>query len=180
MKKSHLLNLGITLGIISIVIFLITAILNAGLIFSSIIGIVSLAVMIGLPIIFVSNQRKSQNNSITFQEAFVTAFGGLVLAGIISTFFSIIYIKLIDPGYVEKMVIQQMETVAQFVKGASDEIVVKTLTETEEKIRKGFEPLGMLRNFGFQIALYAIFSLILAAVMKRKPIATISEDISHS
>ena len=102
MKKTYALNLGLTMGALSIVLFLITAIVQGGMIFSFVMGVISLAIMIGLPIAFVKRQRTAAGGLISFKEVFITAFAGLAIGAFIYLAFSYIYVNFIDPAYLEK------------------------------------------------------------------------------
>ncbi|NEN23292.1 DUF4199 domain-containing protein [Cryomorpha ignava] len=179
MNKSYALNLGLTTAVLSIVLFLLMAILGGGMILSFAIGILALAFMIALPIIFVRKQRKANNGIISYKDAFLTSFVGLAIGGIVYLAFSFIYVNFIDTTYLDKMINQQIETTMSFMQGnVPEEQMVETLTEIETKTREGFTLPGMLKNLGIYLIVYAVFSLILAAIMKRNPvIVSTSEDI---
>ena len=170
MKKSYALNLGWTMGAISIVLFLITAIIQGGMIFSFVLGIVALAIIIGLPIAFVRRQRSANGGVITFKEAFYTSFIGLAIGTFVYLLFSYIYVNFIDTSYLETMINQQIETTAKFMSGMAESDKIEKLTNMENDIRKGFTLSGIARNFGVYLIFYAIYSLILAAIMKKRPL----------
>lgn len=170
MNKSYALNLGWTMGAISIVLFLITAIVQGGMIFSFAIGIISIAIIIGLPIAFVRRQRSASDGVIAFKEVFYTAFVGLAIGTFIYLLFSYIYVNFIDTSYLETMINQQIQTTAKFMQSLPEADMIKALTKMENDIRKGFSLSGMARNFGFYLIGYAIYSLILAAIMKKRPL----------
>ena len=135
MNKSYALNLGWTMAAISIVIFLTTAIIQGGMVFSFAIGVIALAIMIGVPIVFVRRQRSAQNGVITFKEVFYTAFIGLAIGGVIYMAFSYIYVNYIDPGYLETMVNQQIETTSKFMKGMAEADMIEALSGEQHTIR---------------------------------------------
>lgn len=170
MKKSFALNLGWTMGAISIVIFLITAIIQGGMIFSFVILIISLAIMIGVPIAFVRRQRSASDGVIAFKEVFYTAFIGLAIGTFIYLLFSYIYVNFIDTSYLDAMVTQQIQTTSKFMQGMPEADMIKALTKMETDIRKGFTLSGMARNFVIYLIVNAVYSLILAAIMKKRPL----------
>jgi len=179
MNKTYTLNLALASAVLSIVLFLLMAILNGGMIFSFVIGIVALVLLIALPIIFVRRQRKANNGIISFKEAFLTSFVGLTIGGLIYLAFTYVYVNFIDVNYLDNMINQQIETTMKFMQGnVPEEQMVETLTDMETKIREGFTIQGILKNFGIYTLVYAVYSLILAAIMKRKPVfAETAEDI---
>lgn len=87
MNKSYPINLGLVLGGVSIVLFLIMAIIQGGMMFSFAIGIISLAIMIMLPIYFIRKQRAASGGIISFKDAFLTALIGLIIGGVIYLLF---------------------------------------------------------------------------------------------
>ena len=158
------------MGAISIVLFLLMAIIQGGMIFSFAIGIISIAIIIGLPIAFVRRKRSAAGGLITFKEVFYTAFVGLAIGTFIYLLFSYIYINFIDTSYLEAMINQQIQSTAKFMQSLPETEMIEKLTKMENDIRKGFTVSGMARNFGFYLIGYAIYSLILAAIMKKSPL----------
>lgn len=178
MNKSYALNLALTSAVLSIVLFLLMAIVNGGMIFSFAIGIVALALIIALPIIFVKKQRNANNGLISFKDAFLTSFVGLAIGGLIYLVFSFIYVNFIDAGYLDRMINQQIESTMKFMQSVPEEKMVETLNKIEDQTRDGFTLSGMAKNFGMYLIVYAVYSLIVAAIMKRNPVfVSTSEDI---
>ncbi|MCA1764166.1 MAG: DUF4199 domain-containing protein [Cryomorphaceae bacterium] len=170
MKNQHALNLGLSLAAIGIVVFLLMAILPGNLWISMVLGIVSLGFAIYLPIRFTKKQRREQGGYITFKEVFLTAITGLVLSAVISFAFTYVYTSFIDTGYVDRQVKTSVKGTMKWLEGnMADEQMEEILRETEEKTREGFTPMGMVKSFGIYLAVYAVFSLILAAVIKNEP-----------
>lgn len=177
MNKSYTQKLTITYAIISIVLFLIMAIADGGMMFSMLIGIASFILLITLPTLFVRNQRKANGGNISFKEAFLTSFLGLTIGGAIYMIFMFVYVNVIDVNYVENMINQQIENTLKFMQGnVPDDEMVKTLTNMENQMRAGFTPVGLIRTFGIYMVVYGLFSLILAAIMKRQPVFVQSSD----
>ncbi len=158
------------MGAISIVVFLLTAIIQGGMVFSFIIGIISLAIMIGVPIVFVRRQRSASGGVITFKEVFYTAFIGLAIGSFIYLLFSYIYVNFIDTSYLETLVNQQIQSSSKFMSAMPEDQMIEILTKMEADIRNGYTLSGMARNFGIILVVYAIYSLILAAIMKKRPL----------
>lgn len=169
MNKSYATNLGLVLGGVSIVLFLIMAIIQGGMMFSLVMGIISLIFIIALPIYFIRRQRAASGGFISFKDAFLTAFIGLIISGVIYLIFSFVYANYIDPSYIDNLVNQQVAGSMKFMKGnMPEDQMVTALTKMENDIRHGFTLSGMLRTFGIMLIAYAILSLILAAILKKK------------
>lgn len=170
MNKTYATNIGLTLGVLSIVFFLIMAILSGGMVFSVAMGILSIAVTVGVPIYFIRKQRAANNGIISFKDAFLTAFVGLAIGGIIYLVFSYIYANFIDVSYIDSIVKQQIEGAMKFMKGnMPEDQMVEQLTKMENRTRSGFTLPGMVKSLGIILAVYAVLSLILAAFLKKKP-----------
>lgn len=170
MNKSYATNMGLLLGGVSIVLFLLMAIIRGGLMFSVVMGLISLVVIIAFPIFFIRKQRSAAGGLISFKDAFFTAFVGLAIGGLIYVCFSYVYANFVDPSYVDAVVTQQIEGSMKFMKGnMPEDEMVKALTKMENDTRSGFTLLGTLRNFGIMLLVYAMLSLILAAILKKKP-----------
>ena len=175
MKNSYAVNLGLSLGGIGIVVFLLMAILQGSIWVSVVLGLISLGFTIYLPIRFTKNQRRDQGGVISFKEVFTTAMIGLVLSALITFAFSFVYVNYIDTGYVDRQVETSVKGTMKWLEGnMADEQMEEILRETEEKTREGFTPMGMVKSFGIYIVIYAIFSLILAAVIKNEPETMVS------
>ena len=179
MNKPYIINLALTMSVISIVLFLLMAILGGGMFLSMGIGLAAIVLLIVVPIIFLRKQRAAANGFLSFKDAFITVFVGLTIAGIINVAFTMLYVNVIDTTYVDNMINQQLETTMKFMEGnVPEDKMVETLTEIETKTRYGFTTLGILRNLGIYIAVYALLALILAAIFKKQPeIVNTSEDI---
>ncbi len=174
MKNSQAINLGLTYAVVSIILFLIQVIVAGGMVFSMVMGIVTFALVIALPIIFIRRERAGKGGLISFKEAFTTAFVGLLIGGIISVLFSVIYITYVDASYVDKMVYNALESTKGLMEGSvGDEQMNEIMMEAETDMRAGFTPLGMAKSMGYFAIFYLVVSLILAAFLKKvNPLAT--------
>lgn len=163
-------NLGIVMGVIGILLFLLMAILEPGMVLSSVLGLASFAVAIILPIIFIRKEREAQGGFIRFGEAFKIGFFGLLIGGLIGVAFQILYTQVIDPEFGARMTANSLEMTNSFMEGnMSDEVRETQLREMETKMEGQYTVAGMLKTFGFVAIFYAVLSLILAAILKRNP-----------
>ncbi len=168
MKKSHALNLGLVLAAVSIILFLITAIVDGGMTFGIVMVILSLSVTIAACIIFLKKQRTEQAGLLSFKEGFLTSFVGLLIAGLITVLFTFVYANYIDASYVDRTVEKSLEMTMKFMEGSvSEDIIAEQLEKAEEDIRFGFTLPGAFKSLGFYAIFYLILALIFGASMKK-------------
>jgi len=167
--NKNALNLGITMGVLGILIFLLMVVLEPGMIMLSVFGILGFIIAIVLPIIFIRKERSAQGGFISFGDAFKLSFVGLLIGGLIGTVFQVLYIQLIDPEFAERMTAQSLEMTNQFLGSMDDETREQMLREQEADTMDRFTVVGQLTSFGFALIFYAVLSLIFAAILKRNP-----------
>lgn len=166
MNNKYILNLGLTMAVISIVLFLLNVLLGIGMIVSSLVGLLSIAALIVVPIIFIRKQRAAQGY-ITFGQVFALSFFGLLIGMVIGMAFQFLYINYIDPGYAEKMVLGSLEMTNSMIGGVSDAQANEILAKQERDMRANFTMAGQLKSLGISIIVAAVVSVILAAIFKR-------------
>ena len=164
------LNLGILMGVIGILLFLLIAIIEPGMVLSSVLGLAGFAFAIILPIIFIRKEREAQGGFITFGDAFKIGFFGLVIGGLIGTGFQILYTQIIDPEFGARMTAKSLEMTNSFMEGnMSDDLRETQLREMEKTMGEQYTIAGMLKTFGYVAIFYAVLSLILALILKKSP-----------
>lgn len=170
MLSKNAISLGIYFAILLIVIFLVQAIFDGGLVLSLIMGTVSLAATIAFPVIFVRKERLENGGSISFGAAFKTAFIGMLIGGALSTAFNYLYVEFVDPSYPERTVENTIKSQQRFMEGnVSHEQMEETMRVTEDGIRKGFTFTGMVSSFLYYALFFLVLSLIFAAFLKKDP-----------
>lgn len=171
--NKNALNLGITMAVIGILIFLLMVVLEPGMILLSVLGFVGFIVAIIIPIIFIRKEREAQGGAITLGEAFKLSFIGLLIGGAIGIVFQILYIQVIDPEFGERMTAQTLEMSNSFMEGnMDDDMREEILRQAEEDSLNRYTVSGMLKSFGIAAIFYAVVSLILAAILKKSPEGT--------
>lgn len=169
MKKEQI-NLGLTMGAISIILFLLIAISDAGFGLLTVIGLLGYAAAIVLPIIFIIRKRKANGGFITFGEAFLLSFIGLAIGAAIATVFSMLYVQLVDPEIGERMAYQIVEGMHGFMDGnVPEEQMKEQLMKAEQDTLDRFSIMGQIKGYFIGLIIYAVISAIIAAIMKKKP-----------
>ena len=138
---------------------------------SAVMGLGNLIVLILVPIYFVRRERERLGNVIDFGQIFGLVFLGLVIAGVISTAFTWIYINYIDPEYVDRLVYSTLESTKSMMDGNVPETKMnEVLRDTEEGMVDGFSTLGILKSLSIGFAVYAAYAAILGFAMRKKPL----------
>ncbi len=167
--NKNALNLGITMGLLGILLFLLMVVLEPGMMILSVIGIVGFLIAIILPVIFIRKERESNGGFITFGEAFKLSFVGLLIGGAVGMIFQLLYIQVIDPEFPERITAQTIEMTNNFMGGMDDEMREQILRDAEADSLERYTIVGQIKSFGIALIFYAVISLILSAILKRNP-----------
>lgn len=168
--NKNALNLGLTMGIIGVLIFLIMVVLEPGMILLSVLGFLVFVVAIVLPIIYIKKERASNGGFIPFGDAFKLSFLGLLLGGAIGIVFQMVYIQVIDPEFPERITAQTLEMTNSFMEGnMGDEMREEILRGAEADSLDRYTLMGQVKSFGIAVIFYLVISLILAAILKKNP-----------
>jgi len=105
-----------------------------------------------------------------FGPAFNFSFIALVVAGLISQIGTALLYNVVDPALPGVLVEQTLEnTMAMMEKiGAADAMSSDQIDEMRENAAAGFTPMGQIKAFGIGLIFYAIISLILGAIIKKR------------
>lgn len=158
--KTPWIKFGILFGVISIVWQGLMYYLIDISIFSF---TISFYVLIFLIMIFSGLSHRSENgNILSFGEAFRTTFFTGVLGTLISTAFTIVWVKYIDPDLVELIVEKAVVSLQEMVNslGASDDELTEAIEKIEEEMPKQFTFTGQVKSYLSGL----IFILVLAAI----------------
>lgn len=169
MIKQNVISLGLVMALVSIVIFLIQTLAGGSFVISAVTGTVAFGFMIVLPIVYIRKQRKEFGGFIIFWDAFKVAFFGLLLGGVISSVFTVMYVSFIDQDYIDRSIMSALETQQRFMENAVPvEQMEETMRLTEQGMRDAFTPVGYVKTFGYYVVFYLVLSLIFAAFLKKE------------
>lgn len=166
--KKNGIQFGIITGVISILITTLVYIINLELFTSTWVGLLSIAIFIGIGVYLLSKTKKDLGGVFSFKDAFTTYFVSAVIGILISVAFNIVLFNLIDPGAketIKELTIKYMaETMQKF--GAPSSAIKEAIKglETQDQFSIG----NLLKGSVFNILFSAIFGLILAAIFKSK------------
>ncbi len=105
---------------------------------------------------------------ISFKEAFTSYFITLAIGLLISTLVSIIIFSIVDPGAAEYLKDQALEATRGMMErwGTPQEVIDEAMAQAEAEDSYGL--FKQLQNYVISLAIYSIFGLLIALIMKRK------------
>jgi hypothetical protein len=165
--QSTILRNGGILGLVSMLTFVggaVTGLMDFSSVMSSVtFGILSILIIIGMVIYGVSQYRSELNNRLSFNQAFIAAFGISLLGNIIGTAGQYIYTSIIDPSFYDAMA-EQLTTMMEKYNTPES-----AMQQAVEQIRNSGSMEVMAKNLLNLSIFMAIVCLVIAAIMKRKP-----------
>ncbi|MGB6035273.1 MAG: DUF4199 domain-containing protein [Cryomorphaceae bacterium] len=165
--KQRIINTGIFLAVISIISQLVSAIFSSQKVLSGTINFVLFGVMIWVIIHFIKAQRNEQDGLISFGEAFKMSFLSLLIGGLVGFVFTYIYNNFIDDSVMEAQVYETLKGTQEGIKQLSEEDQRQTLQTVEKWTRFVYTLPGVATLYVAFSILYALMSLIIAAILKR-------------
>lgn len=149
---------GIILIVFSLVLYLVHQSANRAL------GYLSYVLLIaGIIIGSIAYRDKALGGFISYKDAFVTGLLITIFAGILSSFFSFILIRYIDPSVMEQIIAKAEEKMMS--RGMSEDQVELAMEKTKEFMGSPLMVLIGLLSFAF---IGTIISLITAAIVKKE------------
>jgi hypothetical protein len=149
---------GIILIVYSLVLYLAHQTYNQALGFLSYILLIA-----GIIIGSIAYRDKILGGFISYKDAFLTGLLITIFAGILSSFFTFILIRYIDPSIVEQSIAQAEEKLMN--KGLSEDQIEMAMEKTRQFIGTPLMVLVGLLSFAF---IGTIISLITAAIVKKE------------
>jgi Protein of unknown function (DUF4199) len=158
----HTMTWGAITGVILIVYSLVLYLAHQT--YNQALGYLSYILLIaGIIIGSIAYRDKILGGFISYKDAFLTGFLITIFAGILSSFFSFILIRYIDPSVVEQAIAQAEEKMVS--KGLSEDLIETSIEKTRQFMGSPAVVLVGLLTFAF---IGAIISLITAAIVKKE------------
>jgi Protein of unknown function (DUF4199) len=154
---------GLILAGISIIMTILMSLVGGGMMALILFGLVTLVVQVVVLVLSVKEHKNDQlKGFISFKRAFLVCLFISLLSLVIGTVFSFIYMNYINPNFVETMKESMTEFMEKYNTPESE--VEKALAQFDEMKSVS----GNLKGFGKGILGAAIFSAIIAAIMKKE------------
>lgn len=171
--RSLALKNGLIWAAINIAIFLVIYYVKVDLMGSFAFTGIQMLVGIGLAVYFCMDMRKQIGGYWSFKDALGSIFLMFIVQAAIVYFFTIIFGKYIEPGYVVKMkdIMQNTATTMLEKMGMDQEKIDQAVADMEKKSDAQFNPgfFDMLKSLAFIAFGYFIGALIFAAIFKKEP-----------
>lgn len=161
---------GVILGILGIAVSLIIYIIDVGLFANIWVGIVMLVVSLALVIYGGTQFRGESGGYLSFGKAFTYSFIVFAVGGLLGVTFNILLFNVIDPGAKEIVIDASLENAEKMAErfGATGDTLDQAMEDAEERTVDSYTPVGQIKGYFFALIIYAIFSLISGAIIKRK------------
>ena len=107
--------------------------------------------------------RKELGGYITFQECLKSILLAIAIVELLYVIFSAIYIKYIDPQFIEKMRVSTHDFMV------STNVPEETINDAMSKFNDAGKVTiwSMVQSFGFSIIIDAVFGVIIALILKK-------------
>lgn len=168
---NHDLKYGLILGIFSIVISASIIIIDYSLLASAWwIGFLNFGVTIGI-LVYAGYQLRAENEGVlVFKDAFLSTWLIIVIAGALSTMYSIVQFQWLTPelpALIQESIINQTASMMERF-GTDDETIDEMVAELEAN--NSFSVNSLLQNYLYTSILGgAVLAMLIALIVKKKP-----------
>lgn len=162
---------GLIIGLVSLAATYLAYFIDSSLLGSAWFGLVALLISIALIIYFGSQYRSEIGGYMSFGAAFNYSFIALLISGVVGTIGMILLYQVIDPALPKVLsdlaFDNSMKMMASFGQNP-DALPQATLDEIRKSTEASFTLGGQLKAFAISLIIYAIFALILGAILKKR------------
>ena len=168
------LNSGLIVGLVMVTLSFVIYFIDYTYLVSGWYGFGVFALFFGMVIYFGLQYRKDIGGFMTFGSAFQFAFVTLIVSGLITTVGNILLYQVINPDLSEILVKVQLENMMDLMDsfGAADSLSSEQIKEMRTDMEDQFTISGQISGFGISLIIYAILSLILGAIIKKRDKST--------
>ncbi|MBS9523107.1 DUF4199 domain-containing protein [Litoribacter alkaliphilus] len=161
---------GVILGLISTSLTFLLYFVDYTLLAASWMGLVSMALMIGVVIYFGFDYRKEIGGFISFGKAFQFSFIALVMSSLIASIGSLLLFNVVDPNLPVALGDVQFENALAMMErfGAAGAMNGDQMDEMRNGLYDNYSVMGVIKSFGVLIIISAVLSLIIGAVIKKR------------
>ncbi len=169
-KKDAITN-ALIWAVVNIVIFLLVYYASPTLLANPGFGIVLIAIGIGLAIYFTLDLRKKAGGYWTFRQALGSIFLMFFVQVVISTSFTTVFAKWIEPSYADMMRDASLNATTKMMEAFSSdqEVIDDAIEQAEKSIEKQVNPslMDFIQGLAITTIFYFIGALVFAAIFKR-------------
>ncbi|SNS67043.1 Protein of unknown function [Belliella buryatensis] len=164
------LNSGVILGIVSVIITFIFYFVSPEQLVGTAYTVIYFGALIGLVIYFGLQYRKSIGGYLEFGPAFNFSFISMLIGGLIGLAGTMILYFVVDPSLPNVIAESALETSMNMMEkfGVADNLTSEQIDEMRKATYDSVSPFGLIKSQGFALIGYAILSLIIGAIIKKR------------
>ncbi len=165
--KSNSINRGLYLGGFLVLVTVLGYVLNMELLVKWWLGILLLLVIVIVGIVSVAKAKDILEGFISFKQAFTAYFVTVAIGVLISVVFNIILFVFIDPEAAQQLQQQIIDNTVNMMEGfgAPADAIAEQVDKMESQNQ--FSLGTQLMSIAWQLLIYAVIGLIVAAIMKK-------------
>lgn len=165
----HAARFGAIISGIAIVLTLLIYIVDYTFMVDWKFGILMIVISIGMVIYAGINYRNQAGGYLSFGKAFQHGYITFLSGAVISTLFSILLYTVIDPELPQNLSDAAIEKTEAMMRsfGAPEDAIEKSLEQMRVDMPARFSALGMIKQLGWGLIIYAVLSLITSLFVKK-------------
>jgi hypothetical protein len=172
-KKSpiqHALKWGLIVGVIGAILTLLLYVMGPEYMVKWWVGLISLALFIGLVIYGGITYRNEIGGYMDFGPAFMHGFITLAIAGIVGTIFNLVLYTVVDPNLPEALTEATVEQAMSMAEGfgAPAEALEEAAENARTQAEGQFSATGLVKQYFIGLIIYAVLALITGLIVRRK------------
>ncbi len=159
---------GLIMGLISLALTYLIYFVDSAILVNGWFGLAFLVIFFALLIVFGNQYRSEIGGFMDFGTGFKFSFVAILISGVLSMLGQILLYQVVDPDLPEVLAKISLENQVQTMESFGASVTPEMMTELEKSVSGQFTLTGQLTAFGFALIFYAIISLIVAAIIKKK------------
>lgn len=165
----HAARSGAIIGGIGVVLYLLVYAIDYSLLADWKVGLLMIIVFIGLVIYAGINYRNEAGGYLSYGKAFQHGYVTLLTSALINLVFSLILYTVIDPDLSQNLADAAIEKSGEMMRGfgLSEEQIDQQLDLMRTEMPERYSPMGLVKQFGWNLIIFAVISVITALFVKR-------------
>jgi hypothetical protein len=164
---------GLILGVVSIIVFIVMYVADikpVGIMMPILMLVIATAISITVLVVLFKKYRTEVGGFISFRDAFLYCFIAFSVSVVLSQFFSYMFITLVEPDYYKNIMDAQKTWMENYLSGkVSDEQMTEALDKIDAQAADMNKISTVFKNIAGSVLFGGIVSLIIGAIMKKKP-----------
>jgi len=168
-RNGHAIKHGAIVGIVIAMLTFVIYAIDVALLADWKVGIFFLVAILVAVVIFGIKFRNQDTGYISFGGAFIYSFIFLAVAGLVGSISNILLYEVIDPDLRKTLTEVSIENTISMMEGfgAPSASIDEQVAELQETLPGNFTALGVMKQYGWGLLIYAIISLITGLIIKK-------------